>query len=190
MFKEEVAQTLQNLSGKTVIAKGKTLSEVFRAFNLQYTCIVTFTKTPTDAVIIVKKGTTTIVPESDGTYALKEGSYTYDVTRAGYADKTAQALVITNADETTGTKTVEVTLSTCIVTFTKTPEDLTLIVKKGTTTLVPEENGTYMMPAGTYSYSATAEGYVPIEDTELVISTGDQTTGTKTVTITLTAQEP
>ena len=185
-FTTEFAQVLQNLSGKTISSTGKTLTEVLHNFNTQYACVVTFTKTPSDATIVVKQGSEIILPETDGTYVLKEGSYTYDMTRTGYTSKLSQALKITNSDETTGTKTVTATLLTCIVTFTKTPANLTLVVKQGTTTLVAEGDGTYLMPAGTYSYSATAEGRVSAEDVELIISSGDQTTGTKTVAVTLT----
>lgn len=185
-FKKEVAQVLQNLSGKTVETTGKTFSEMLRGFNLQYTCIVTFALTPDNATIVLKKGTTIIAPEEeDGTYALKEGVYTYDAIAPGYTSKLAQSLTITNSEETTGTKTVTVALATCVVTFTKTPSDLSLVVKKGTTIINAEQDGTYLLPADTYSYSASADGYDSVEDVELVISSGDQTNGTKTVAVTL-----
>jgi hypothetical protein len=95
-------------------------------------------------------------------------------------------LTISNSDETTGSKTVEVTLTTCVVTFSLTPADATVVVKQGDTVIEPQENGTYLLIAGTYTYSVTKEDYTPLEDQELVISSSDVTTGSKTVTAVIT----
>lgn len=186
-FKDELMQALQNVSGKTAVsAAEKTTAEALREFNLLYTCIVTFTLTTTGATVVVKQNDVVIAPEADGTYALKEGTYKYDVTKAGYTGKLNQTLTLTNTDETTGTKAVEVAaLTTCVVTFTLTPEAAELVVKNGTTVLVAEADGKYLLPAGTYSYSASADTYTAVEDVELVINAQDETTGTKTVAITL-----
>lgn len=103
-------QTLQNLSGKTLSGTYTTLDNLLNDFNNQYKCVVTFSNTPEATVIVLKQGATTIGPEGDGTYILEEGTYSYDATATGYVSKTDQELIITNADETTGTKTVTVTL--------------------------------------------------------------------------------
>jgi len=108
-FKEELAKALQNLSGKDV-PTAHTTTGMLHAFNLLYTCIVTFVLAPEDATLVVKKDGVIVTPEDDGTYALTEGTYTYSVTKDGYIGKIDQELVITNADETNGTKTVTVTL--------------------------------------------------------------------------------
>src|SRR5690606_27206580 len=86
----------------------------------------------------------------------------------------------------TGTKEVTVTMvKYCVVTFTKTPSNATLVVKLDGDTVTAEQDGTYKLIADTYTYDLSAEGYVTQEAVELVISAGDATTGTKTVVATL-----
>lgn len=188
-FKDEFGMALQNLSGKSIDgAEHETIGKMLHAFNALYTCIVTFSKTPADAVVVLRKGMTVIAPEEDGTYALKEGTYSYTASADGYFPKAATALTITNADETTGTKEVELTLTKyCVVSFATTPEDAAIVVKNSLgATVAAESDGTYNLAAATYSYSATKDGYVDITDAELVVAAGDVTTGTKEVTVTMT----
>lgn len=109
-YPELFQEVLQNLSGKTVEGTFVKLADVLEAFNKKYACEVTFDVTPSTATIVLKKGTTTIEPENNGKYLLKEGSYTYTASNDGYVTKADQALVITNSDEATGTKTVAVVL--------------------------------------------------------------------------------
>lgn len=112
LFTDVWKETLQNLSGKTVEGNFQELAELLTAFNDLYVCKVTFSTTPSGATIVVKdsKGNS-IAKNTDGTYHLKEGSYTYDASAEGYTSKTNQSLTITNSDEATGTKTVTVTLT-------------------------------------------------------------------------------
>ena len=77
-------------------------------------------------------------------------------------------------------------MTTCIVTFAVTPTGTTIVVKKAEVTIAAEANGTYLLPLGAYTYSITKEGYTPITDKALTIAAGDETTGTKTVTETIT----
>ena len=114
-FTEVWKETLQNLSGKTINSNSTELAEVLAAFNDMYLCKVTFSATPSTATIVVKNSAgTTIGKNTDGTYHLKEGSYTYTASAEGYTTKENQALTITNNDEATGTKTVTVTLTTVV----------------------------------------------------------------------------
>jgi len=80
-------------------------------------CIVTFapkdssTSTAiTGADITVNFGTTEITAETNGTYKLGVGSYTYDILADGYVTQTAVALEIASGDISTGTKTIEPSL--------------------------------------------------------------------------------
>jgi hypothetical protein len=196
-FKTELAKVLQNLSGKTVDDRGSA-TEMLHAFNNHYACLVTFTLATSGATLVVKKGSTVVAAETGanaGKYLLTEGSYKYSVTKAKYTGIIDAALTITNADETTGTKAVSVAaLTTCLVTFSTTPaEGVTLVVKQGSTVIAAETGGNagkYYMPKGTYTYTASAEGYVTETDTEVTISAGDETTGTKTITVALNAVTP
>lgn len=193
-FKTELAKVLQNLSGKTVDDGGST-TEMLHAFNNHYACLVTFTLATSGATLVVKDSDGKVVAAETGAnagkYLLVEGSYTYSVTKAKYTGIIDEALAITNDDETNGTKAVSVSaLTTCLVTFSTTPADgVTIVVKQGSTVIAAEEEGVnagkYYMPAGTYTYTASADGYVTETDTEVTISAGDETNGTKTVTVTL-----
>ena len=186
-------EVLQNLSGKQVDGNFQELAELLDAFNALYLCKVTFSTTPSGAIIVVKDSNGNEIGKSaDGTFHLKEGSYTYDASAAHYTSKTNQTLTITNADETTGTKTVNVTLdrADCEVTFSTTPENATIVVKDSESeTVSPDASGKYYLVAGSYTYTASAEGYTTKEDQALTITAGDVTTGTKTVTVELSAAE-
>jgi len=76
--------------------------------------------------------------------------------------------------------------NSAVVTFTKTPSDLTLVVKDADGQTVEVENdGTYILTIGSYTYTASATDYITETDTALVIDNADAVVGTKAVTITL-----
>jgi len=185
-FKTKLAEALQNLSGKE-LPDMDTTAGVLRAFNLLYTCVVTFALTPETAKVVVKQNGVSIAPEDDGTFALKEGSYTYSISADGYFSLVDQALVITNADETTGTKTVTKSLTKyCVVTFDTTPAGASITVYDSTSKKVDAEaDGTYKLAEGSYTYNATADGYIGKTAQSLSITSSEVATGTKTVTVTL-----
>jgi len=188
LYTEVWKDVLQNLSGKQVEGSFQELAELLTAFNDLYLCKVTFSTTPSGATIVVKDSNgDTIGKNTDGTYHLKEGNYTYTVSADHYVTKSNQTLTITNADETTGTKTVNVSLdrADCEVTFTLSPETATLVVKDSESHTVSPVGGKYYLAAGSYTYTASAEGYTTQENQSLTISAGDVTTGTKTVSVTL-----
>lgn len=187
-FTDVWKDVLQNLSGKTVEGNYQELAELLSAFNDLYLCKVTFSTTPSGAAIVVKNSDgNTIGKNTDGTFHLKEGTYTYTVSADHYVTKANQTLTITNSDETTGTKTVSVTLdrADCEVTFTLSPEGTTLVVKDSESNTISPVGGKYYLAAGSYTYSASAEGYTSQENQSLTISAGDVTTGTKSVSVTL-----
>jgi len=185
---DEFHEFAENATGKYVI-KGATLARTIKNANgLFVECLVGFT-VPTGATVVVKDlGGNTIAPETDGSYILNETSYVYTVSKAGHFTKTQQ-FEVNQADITAGTKTIEVTLvKYCVVTFITTPPATTLVVLDGEDNVIaPTTTGgkVYNLAQGTYSYTASADGYVTKEDEELVISSGDVTTGTKAVTVTL-----
>lgn len=196
LTKDALHKVLQNVTGKSIADKHyETTLDVLNAYNALYECTVTFALTPSTATVVVKQAGVVVPANDDGTYSLKEGSYTYDVSNAGYVSKLAQALTITNADETTGTKEVTVALTKyCVVTFA--PVDsvsseaitgATIVVKKGETTFTANANGTYNLVADTYAFDISKTGYVAQTAVELVVSAGDVTTGTKTVATALVA---
>lgn len=108
---EKLKSALQNISGKTV-STGNTIETTLEAFNNLYTCEVTFTLTPTTATLVVEDSNSNVLTaDANGKYHLKEGSYTYSASADGYVSQEDQSLTITNSDESTGTKSVSVTLT-------------------------------------------------------------------------------
>lgn len=75
----------------------------------------------------------------------------------------------------------------CTVTFALTPSTATVVVKQAGVVVPANEDETYNLVADTYSYTISAEGYVTQTDVELVVNSGDATTGTKTVATVLVA---
>ena len=49
------------------------------------------------------------------------------------------------------------------VSFVCSPEDAAVTVFDGEETVPAEEDGSYLLPEGTYCYSASREGFLPIE---------------------------
>lgn len=179
-------ELLQNITGKSVSGSYNTMDDLLKAYNDLYCCKVSFSTTPSGATVVVKQNGN-VIEADGGYYYLKEGTYSYSVSADHYTAKENQSLTITNSDETTGTKTVNVSLDRkdCAVTFTLSPETATLVVKDSESHTVEADNGVYYLETGSYTWSASAEGYTAQENQSLTISAGDVTTGTKTVSVTL-----
>lgn len=76
--------------------------------------------------------------------------------------------------------------NSAVVTFTKTPSDLTLVVEDSDgETVTAEDDGTYILTIGSYTYTASATDYTTETDTALVIANEDAVVGAKSVVITL-----
>lgn len=104
-----------------------------------------------------------------------EGQYTLDLT-AHYS--------VSSLD----TVPVEITFipNTSVVTFVKTPVTLTLVVKNSAgATQSANQDGTYTLLIGSYTYTASNTDYVTQTDVALAITNADAVTGTKSVTVTL-----
>ncbi len=123
--------------------------------------VITFTTTPANATVTVKDEKGKIIePSTDKMYKLKAGNYTYDVVAEGYFSKTEQKLPVLEDG------TVEVTLDKKLyVTFILNPTDATLVVKDGSGTVqTAQEDHTYELKAGMYSYSCSKEGFKSVEN--------------------------
>lgn len=120
--------------------------------NAAYT--VKFTLSPATASVTVKQGNETVTPASDGSYQLKNGAYTYEVSAAECQTETGSFTVAYAG------QTISITLKEKLyeVKFTTTPVDAVLAVDGRT----PEADGrTYRLPkSGTpYTYTLKAFGY-------------------------------
>lgn len=192
-FNRELHEALENLDGNE-FTRGATAGKTLKNFNsIHVISVVTFTATTGSSTIVVKDlNGDTVTAEQNGTYKLHEESYTVINSKAGYFSKTT-TITIEQADITAGTKavTLDALVKFCAVTFTAKDSvsseaitGFTLIVKKGEDTIAPVE-GVYNLAADTYAYTISKEGYVTQTAVELVISSGDVTTGTKAVEVSL-----
>ena len=80
---------------------------------------VTFTGLPEGATLLVKSGDTVQTAQSDGSYLLPAGNYTYSVTAPGYKNLTDQAFTVADADVT-----VPVSMQQSTFTFDKAFENV------------------------------------------------------------------
>ena len=120
--------------------------------NAAYT--VKFTLSPATASVTVKQGDETITPASDGSYQLKNGAYTYEVSAVECQTETGSFTVAYAG------QTISITLKEKLydVKFTTTPVDAVLAVDGRT----PEADGrTYRLPksGNPYAYTLKAFGY-------------------------------
>lgn len=118
---------------------------------------LTFTGLPADAELIVKSGTDTLEAESDGSYAVTNGTYSYTVTKFGYVDAE-------------GTVTVDRADAVQPITMTRAPfatvrfdyaEDAAPTIKvayieskRPKVPMSAEADGSYLLPVG-YKYEWT-----------------------------------
>ena len=120
--------------------------------NAAYT--VKFTLSPATASVTVKQGDETVPPESDGSYQLKNGVYTYEVSAVECQTETGSFTVAYAG------QTISITLKEKLyeVKFTTTPDDAVLAVEGRT----PDADGrTYRLPksGNPYAYTLKAFGY-------------------------------
>ncbi len=143
--------------------------------NTEYT--VTFDVTPKDAKLTVKQNDTEISPKEDGSYALKNGTYTYEVSAPECQTKTGNFTVAY------GGQTITVALKEKLynVVFTTVPEDAELTVTGRT----PEADGrTYRLPKSVNPYSYTLKAFGYEEKTGSFSVTGDEAKDAQKITMT------
>ncbi len=117
---------------------------------------LTFTLTPANAELTVKKGGEELRSNSDGSYTVTKGEYTYSASAFGYETKSGKVTVPAEDH----TEKVELTAQpTNTVNFTGIADDakgVSLTVTTGSRTMTHEEDNhyTYKLPAG-YTYDWT-----------------------------------
>ena len=148
--------------------------------NAKYT--VKFVITPATAQLTVKQNDTVVSPESDGSYALKNGTYTYEVSAPECQTETGSFTVAY------GGQTITVALKEALydVAFTTVPADAELTVA-GRTPQADER--TYRLPksGNPYSYTLKAFGYK--EKTGNFLVTGDKAADAQSITMTELAKQ-
>ncbi len=119
---------------------------------------ITFNVTPDSATIVLKQGENIIDPESNGTYSLVPGNYTYTVSLAGYD-------TATGSFEADGNKNISITLekSKYDVNFNISPQeasDNSIITVRKDGQIVNSEDGNYKLISGNYTYTINSLGYL------------------------------
>ena len=148
---------------------------------------LTFTGLPADAKLIVKSGTDTLEAESDGSYAVTNGTYSYTVTKFGYVDAE-------------GTVTVNRADAVQPITMTRAPsatvrfdyaEDAAPTIKvayiESKWNKVPmsaEADGSYLLPVG-YKYEWTFDSAKYISQSGVIDLTKVAADATETVDVTM-----
>ncbi len=75
--------------------------KIIRGEEPEYTLTIEVTNVTSgvEVTVVIKQGDTTITAEQDGSYKLKNGTYDYTISAAGYEDQTGK-VVIYDADKT------------------------------------------------------------------------------------------
>lgn len=137
---------------------------------------VTFNVTPADAYVTVKDSNDqTIDPDQSNAYMyiLEEGKYTYTIEAAGYITETGNFTV--SVDAAIEINLIEASAAKYAIAFEVTPSDAKVVVKDSAGQVVnPEDDGAYMLKAGTYSYTVSADGYAEVSVAEFVVSKAER----------------
>ena len=152
---------------------------------------LTFALTPADAELTVKSGDNTLTPNSDGTYTVTKGEYTYSASAFGYQSIENAKVTVPAGDHT---ETVNLTAQpTDTVLFTGITDDangvsltVTTTVDGAVKTMSPEVGTyTYKLPAG-YVYDWTFKCANYAKQTGKLDLTGLTEEKTESVTISMT----
>ncbi len=148
---------------------------------------LTFTGLPADAKLIVKSGTDTLEAESDGSYAVTNGTYSYTVTKFGYVD--AEGTVTVNrADAVQPITMTRAPSATVRFTYAKdAAPTIEVTYAKSTWTKVTmsaEADGSYLLPVG-YKYEWTFDSAKYISQSGVIDLSGVEAGSVQTVEITM-----
>ena len=148
---------------------------------------LTFTGLPADAKLIVKSGTDTLEAESDGSYAVTNGTYSYTVTKFGYVD--AEGTVTVNrADAVQPITMTRAPSATVRFDYAKDAAPTIKVVYAKTqwdkVPMAAEADGSYLLPVG-YAYDWTFESDSYITQTGTVDLTKVAADATETVDVTM-----
>ena len=146
---------------------------------------LTFTGLPVDAELIVKSGTDTLKAESDGSYAVTNGTYSYTVTKFGYAD--AEGTVTVNrADAVQPITMTRAPSATVRFTYAKDAAPTIKVAyiesKWNKVTMSAEADGSYLLPVG-YKYEWTFDSAKYISQSGVIDLVDVEAGSTQTVKI-------
>ena len=162
---EQQLKTLDSAAalGEAFMQDAKSINGGYPILTWQITTYeVTFTVTPEDAEVRIDgaKG------KQNGnvwTFRLPEGTYSYTAFAFGYADESSTI-------EVSGAARKDITLTPVekrTVRFSVTPKDAgaAVTVQWNGKTVAAEQDGSYRLPDGTYTYTVRAKGYAKVSQT-------------------------
>lgn len=170
-----------NINGESLSKKIELIANEYK-FSL--------TVSPIDAKVELKQGDTVLKnpTATDGvyTYSLPSGEYQLTISQFGKISQTET--VIINKEDAAKTITLQEAASTQL-TFAisysddpETPPAATITVKYGDSVIDAEDNGSYTLPSGVYSYTVKAKGYAKAEG-QLTIPENPEAATTKKLTL-------
>ncbi len=146
---------------------------------------LTFTGLPVDAELIVKSGTDTLKAESDGSYAVTNGTYSYTVTKFGYVD--AEGTVTVNrADAVQPITMTRAPSATVRFTYAEDAAPTIKVAyiesKWNKVTMSAEADGSYLLPVD-YKYEWTFDSAKYVAQSGEIDLNGVEAGSTQTVKI-------
>ena len=128
---------------------------------------VTFPNMPKGTAIEVKDAQKMLQePQQDGSYLLADGDYTYSAHLFGYAPVTDAAFTVKGAAlEITETLTPATTYTLRFVIAPQEAKAAIVLTNGEGTELSPQNDGTYALPNGEYTYTIKAKGYAKVTGT-------------------------
>ena len=132
---------------------------------------VLFNITPNDAELTVKDSKGNVIEASEGTkYFLIDGKYTYEVKKTGYEAQTAQFEV--KGGDLNFDVNLQNVYKVSFVSNISNARDFKVEVYKDGKLIEAEEDGSYLLTNGKYTYKASATGYAQI-DKEFEVSSNE-----------------
>ncbi len=138
---------------------------------------VTFDKTPANAQVVVKNAQGDVVdPQADGSYLLAAGNYTYSAAAEGYtAVKDVAFTVSGNMEISVVLEEETVTPNLYTITFKLSPSYALVTVKDGQGNIIEaQEDGSYLLAAGEYTYSVAASDHIAKNNVALTVSQNEE----------------
>lgn len=172
----------------TVTVRNKAVSVKVKLVHNDHT--LTFTGLPNDAELTVKNGDTTLTPNSDGSYTVKKGEYTYSVTAFGYQSITDQPVTVGAEDKTEAVTMTQLPVDTVTFTYADDATDPVITVTTGSRTMSAKDGPdgkVYELPVG-YSYDWTFRSTNYAKKTGTIDLTGEDAARSETVSIPMTAK--
>ena len=147
---------------------------------------LTFALTPADAELTVKSGDDTLTPNSDGSYSVVNGTYSYTASKFGY-ETAEDTVTVDRADKEQSVTMTKAPSATVRFVYAEDAAPTIKVTyydsaKYKTITMTPEADGSYQLPIG-YEYNWEFDSAVYIAQSGTIDLTKAQKGDTKDITV-------